>query len=485
MGLVAQRVDPPFTAGRLGGASQPARPAANPGEKRALAREQAQAAVALLHLGQTERVWPLFHQGADPTCQTYLVHRCAALGVDPRLVARHLLEGGETDPSVRQGLLLALGEYGADRRAEVTRGPLVERLPRDYRDDADPGVHAAAERLLHRWGLAGRLVRIDRELLRASPGRPPGAVTKPRWEVNGQGQTFAVIPAPGPFEIGSPPDEEGWGPGEARRQVQIDYPFAVGLKLVTVAEFKRFRPGFEYIKEYSPGEDTPINGVTWYDAAAYCNWLSGQEKIPMDQWCYEPNGKGDYAEGMKVKANYQGLSGYRLPRDAEWEYACRAGTVTAWSHGSDEAMLSHYAWYVLNAGSVMRSVASLKPNGLGLFDVHGSAWQWCQEAHDEKTIKDNVEVKNNQKRVLRGGSFSYGAWLARSASRTWLVPPFRDLDVGIRVARTSRWAIAPAGPDRTAPAPVSPSGPRSRGGSTGRTGRRSAGGRPGPSPPAR
>jgi hypothetical protein len=78
--------------------------------------------------------------------------------------------------------------------------------------------------------------------------------------------------------------------------------------------------------------------VTWYDAAAYCNWLSEQEKIPKDQWCYEPNGKREYAEGMKVKANYQALLGYRLPRDAEWEYS---------------AMLSHYDWYNLYSNTTM------------------------------------------------------------------------------------------------------------------------------------
>ena len=227
--------------------------------------------------------------------------------------------------------------------------------------------------------MADRLPRIE-----AQPRPLAGAVTKPRWYVNGQGQTFAVIPAPGEFEIGSPPDERGRFGGEDRRRVQIDYPFAVAMKLVTVAEFKKFRPDFQYSKQYSPGEDTPINEVSWYDAAAYCNWLSEQEKVPKDQWCYEPNAKGEYAEGMKVKANYRELSGYRLPREAEWEYACRAGTVTAWSHGSDEALLGHYAWYFVNSNSTMHPAGALKPNGLGLFDMHGNAWQWCQDIYDDE-----------------------------------------------------------------------------------------------------
>jgi serine/threonine protein kinase/formylglycine-generating enzyme required for sulfatase activity len=402
-------------------------PTAEAEEKQALARQQAQAAVALLHLGRAERVWPLFRQGPDPTCRTYLIHRCAALGVDPAILAGRLL--GEKDPSIRQGLLLAMGEYKADQRAEVARGPLAERLPRAYRDDPDPGVHAAAEWLLHRWG---------QELAKADPRPLHGEVLKPRWYVNGQGQTFAVIPAPGPFQIGSPPDETGRFAGEDRRRVRIDYPFAIALKLVTVAEFQKFRPGFDYFKQASPGEDTPINGVTWYDAAAYCNWSSEQEKIPKDQWCYEPNAKGEYAEGMKVKANYQELSGYRLPREAEWEYACRAGTATPWAHGSDPDLLGHYAWYALNANSTMHPAGSLKPNGLGLFDVHGNAWQWCHDLYDNKYNKVNLEINNKQIRVLRGGAFHCDAAGARSAYRIGFEPALCASYVGFRVARTYR-----------------------------------------------
>jgi hypothetical protein len=183
-------------------------PAASQEDRQGLPQQQAQAAVALLHLGRAERVWPLFRQGADPTRRTYLIHRCAALGVDPAVLAHRLLGDEEKDPSIRQGLLLALGEYKTDQRAEVARGPLAGRVLRDYRDDPDPGVHSAAEWLLRRWGMMDRVARIDQELLRTRPGRPPRAITKPRWEVNGQGQTFAVIPAPGAFEIGPTPEEK-------------------------------------------------------------------------------------------------------------------------------------------------------------------------------------------------------------------------------------------------------------------------------------
>jgi serine/threonine protein kinase/formylglycine-generating enzyme required for sulfatase activity len=406
--------------------------------KQALAREQAQVAVALLQLSPPAgAVWQLFRQGADSTCRTYLIHRCATLNVDPAiLVRRVLLREEEEDPSVRQGQLLALGEYDASQLTVGARQTLAERLCRDYRESPDPGIHSAAEWLLRRWGMADQVARMNRELIKAGPAGLPGQVTKPRWYVNGQGQTFAVIPAPGLFEVGSPPDERGRSDNEGRQRVRIDYPFAVALRLVTVAEFKRFRPRYEQIKQWSPGKDTPINGVSWYDAAAYCNWLSEQEKVPKEQWCYEPNAKLEYAVGMKVKANYQALSGYRLPREAEWEYACRAGTVTAWAHGSDEALLGHYAWYAANAKSTMQPVGTLKPNGLGLFDVHGNAWQWCHDACEDNDDNLVLEIKNNQNRMRHGGSFSNEAWFARSAFRNRVGPADRYPSVGFRVARS-------------------------------------------------
>jgi formylglycine-generating enzyme required for sulfatase activity len=448
-------------------------PTANTEEKRALARQQARAAVALLQLGRPRQVWPLFHQGADPTFRTYLIHYCAELGVDPATLTDGL-SATTDDPSAFQGVLLALGEYDADQRAEVVRGPLVGRILYTYQYDHDPGVHSAAEWLLRRWKMTDKLANIDQQirsrrlteqrvaelvlqrkhadpLIRSKaaaalekfgsiPGSPVPLVNdKLSWYVNSRGQTFAVIPAPGKFQVGSPPDEKGRVEGdEDRRKVQIDYVFAVATKLVTVAEFKKCLPAFQHQKQWSPGENTPINAVSWYDAARYCNWLSEQEKVPQDQWCYEPNARGEYALGMKVKPNYRSLSGYRLPNELEWEYACRAGALTAWAHGSDEALLGHYAWYLLNSNSTMHPVGSLKPNALGLFDMHGNAWQWCQEVYEARENKDVVGVIFSNSRVVRGGPFDAKAGIIRSAFRLGQTPWVRGVICGFRVARTYR-----------------------------------------------
>ena len=99
--------------------------------------------------------------------------------------------------------------------------------------------------------------------------------------------------------------------------------------------------------------------------------MSEQEGIVKEQWCYEPNEKGEYGPGMKAKDKYLELSGYRLPTEAEWEYACRAGTVTSRYYGLTDTLLAKYAWYEANGQNRTWPVGSLKPNDFGLFDMHG------------------------------------------------------------------------------------------------------------------
>src|SRR5262249_11625380 len=148
-------------------------------------------------------------------------------------------------------------------------------------------------------------------------------------------------------------------------------------------EFLRFRKDHRYLEMNAPTQDCPVNQVSWYDAVAYCNWLSEQEGIPREQWCYEPNEQKEYAEGMKVKANFLSLSGYRLPTDAEWEFACRAGSVATYSLGENIDLLDKYAWSATNSALRSHPVGLLRPNDLGFFDLHGNVWEWCQNRLEE------------------------------------------------------------------------------------------------------
>ena len=192
-----------------------------------------------------------------------------------------------------------------------------------------------------------------------------------------------------------------------------------------------------------PHPTCPIGGVVWYEAAAYCNWLSGRERIAKDQWCYETDSQGRVT---KLKENYLSLTGYRLPTEAEMEYACRAGAVTSRYYGETEELLAKYGWYLQNSKERTWPVGSKKPNDLGLFDMHGNVYTWCQESYkdypalkDQKASEDKEDVLSivsTTSRVLRGGSFFNQASGVRSAFRLNIVPSVRSLNVGLRPART-------------------------------------------------
>ena len=118
--------------------------------------------------------------------------------------------------------------------------------------------------------------------------------------------------------------------------------------------------------------------MTWFAAAQYCRWLSEQEGIPEDQRCYPPI--DEIKDGMGLPDGFLSRTGYRLPTEAEWEYACRAGAVTSRPYGGGDDLLDHYAWYDRNARGRAGRVGSLKPNDLGMFDMLGNAWEWCHDA---------------------------------------------------------------------------------------------------------
>src|SRR5262249_30900569 len=171
-------------------------PDASKAAKDALASRKAQAAVALLQLGQEELVWPLLRHSPDPRVRSFLIHRLSPLGTDPGTLLRRLKE--EQDVSIRRAVLLCLGEFGEDRLPVPQRQALAAALLRTYRDDPDSGIHGAAEWLLRRWGYTAALAQIDKELV--SPQAREGR----RWYVNGQGQTLVVISGPVEFWMGSP-----------------------------------------------------------------------------------------------------------------------------------------------------------------------------------------------------------------------------------------------------------------------------------------
>jgi formylglycine-generating enzyme required for sulfatase activity len=236
------------------------------------------------------------------------------------------------------------------------------------------------------------------------------------------------------------------GEGNERHRRRIDRSFAIASKEVTVEQFLRFRKEHQFFKDFAPSSDCPVNGESWYDAAAYCNWLNEQEGILKEQWCYLSNEEGKYADGMTMAPDYLRRTGYRLPTEAEWEYACQAGAETGYSFGEPSDLLGKYAWGGGNSPSRSQPGGKLRPNDQGLFDMHGNAYEWCQDVYkvyskagNGKTIDNTEDIKDINKsdgRVLRGGSFFNQASLLRSANRHSNVPTSRAVGVGFRPART-------------------------------------------------
>ncbi|MFH8497713.1 formylglycine-generating enzyme family protein [Streptomyces coeruleorubidus] len=171
------------------------------------------------------------------------------------------------------------------------------------------------------------------------------------------------------------------------------------------------------------GERLPVEGVSWWDAVRFCNALSRAEGLtPVYRLC---------GESETVVDRDVSVDGYRLPSEAEWEHACRAG-----SGGPRYGRLDEIAWYRGNAQERIRPVGGRQPNAWGLYDMLGNVWEWCWDVYD-------AEVYGTY-RVLRGGGWADEHWSCRASVRRRSHPTFRIDDVGFRVARAHQPQSSPS-----------------------------------------
>ena len=235
---------------------------------------------------------------------------------------------------------------------------------------------------------------------------------------------FMGMPAKGTVCLSGASSEDSAEDDETpQHKVRISKSFQVGIYEVTLGQFKKFIASAgrnnlltdDFIKYNDHGNRASVSWVSWDDVQSFISWLNKKE----------------------------GGSHYRLPTEAEWEYAARAGTITKYFWGSDEGQAGKYAWYDKNTYDVGRGYihpGSKKPNPWGLYDMHGNMWEWVQDWYDKSyysnsPASDPKGPLSGRFRVFRGGSFYYDAWYMRSANRGSYTPDGHDYDLGFRLMR--------------------------------------------------
>jgi formylglycine-generating enzyme required for sulfatase activity len=278
---------------------------------------------------------------------------------------------------------------------------------------------------------------------RRAAARPPPPKTEPpptlTLDIGGGVEMEFVYIKPGTFVMGGTEDfgrnHPWWGFEKPKHEVAITRGFYIGKYEVTQAQYERIAGTSP---SHAKGANNPVGKVTWHDAAEFCRKLSQET-------------------GKQV----------RLPTEAEWEYACRAGSTGRYCFGDDDGRLGEYAWHLGSPSRQTRPVGQKKPNAWGLHDMHGNVWEWCADWYGngyyaESPREDPAGPRTGETRVVRGGSLRLDARRCRSAFRHHKQPSDSHEDRGFRVAvslspaeaAASRRAAPPPPPRKAKPPPT-------------------------------
>jgi eukaryotic-like serine/threonine-protein kinase len=365
---------------------------------------KARYAIVALHLGDPGPATRLLALREDPIHRTAFIHSYGAWHADLAVAAEALR--ASSDEPFRSGLCAALGLLSPEDLPAEERDALVKVFNDLYLNSPDGGTHSAAGWALRTWKQPIPAIEQTAEL-----------PADRRWHVNRQGMTLIEIPA-GKFELRQFANGQG--------TVTLTRSFLLCDREVTIEQFQRFVDDSNYPASEKPGNwdgawkferqspDCPVQHVSWYDAILYSNWLSKQEG---KQPCYTRSGNmetvPELRDGKEVNVEYDkwdcdfAKGSYRLPTEAEWEYACRAMSAKEFCFGGWELFANEREGIIVNPQSRTGPGDIKLPNAWGLFDMHGNVWEWCHDRYGQYAgnAVDPVGAPLGASRVNRGGLF--------------------------------------------------------------------------------
>jgi serine/threonine protein kinase/formylglycine-generating enzyme required for sulfatase activity len=389
-------------------------------------REQTRLAIALHELGKSDEVMAALSSTTDADFRASVIDGFSRYNVAPTWLIEQLAIA--EDIVLRRAAAQALALYRPSQLAEQVQGELLDKWPALLSSVQDSGLKSALIALGKAWGMA---TDFDK----------PG----PNEMITAENQRMIILEPKGFQLMGSPANEPGRDGGqEVRFPVKITERFAIAAREISIEEYLRHRKSVSYPEDYSPTKDCPMIAINWFDAARYCRWLSELEGMPETEMCFPV--EAEIKPGMTFPNDYLSRTGYRLPTEAEWEFAARGGYESGRHFGFDPELLDHYAYTAQNSGYRNRPIGALLPNDYGLFDILGNAMEWCQNRMDpypwpsaeieRDPALNYLSVAAEDLIATRGGAVMYQPLDARAGHRDDHYANSNRIYLSFRIART-------------------------------------------------